>query len=751
MPENTLLQFDGDEARIRFVVDNHTDASTSMTDPETGEDVMFLFAVVTQKSHDGDLKLAKMCAAMERASVHHHTYDAKSGAKYRMTRIGVTRSRLQAYADSTNFVCSFDTAAIGEAAEKASISLSNPDTTEGRSWYPPYEHLCAPFDLRKPKLYMPFAEGTCLQLCRRLVCGSPSFKDPSARGCGFDVDRLERSSEKDSEFVLGMFPLHNHKLKENLEQEWLPLTWPWRLPVNEIRGYLGEEVGFYFGFLGHLTTGFLPLAPVGILATIASVSGQSSGGFERRSMYPEAFFALLATSAYSVVLDSWRYKQNTLAHLWTTFGAASKLPPRPGFNGVVIKSPVDGNLTLDFPKALRDPRSNLSHGMTTTMIVMLVACTASIFIFKAILIQTGASPGMLMVPSLLNSVQITVFGLVYKKLAKAMTDYENHKTVLEHNSELFQKLSLFYFCNNYSTLFYISFGKRFVEGCHDPIYQSDSCGLELSFQVMTVFLVNDFFSRMMNSVVQPYVKGKLKLLKASFDATIDVENMGVIEKEYTLLEKYDPTSELVMDYIELFVQWGFLTLFGSACPMVVAFACVTNFTETRTDGRKLLFDFRRVMPFQVDGIGEPLNVFYYLLWLSVPVNSALIVWCFKAFSFFPADHKVWCFVAVSLFLGMMLVQLDTLIPDVPKKTLIQVQRQDVVYRRVVLEIDDHDEDMALDLDTSMLGRSSSEVKKKKKKIGSSAKEPELAVDGIKVRYKSETLPASQVKLSYISS
>jgi hypothetical protein len=53
---------------------------------------------------------------------------------------------------------------------------------------------------------------------------------------------------------------------------------------------------------------------------------------------------------------------------------------------------------------------------------------------------------------------------------------------------------------------------------------------------------------------------------------------------HRLLALYDPTRELVLDYIELYIQWGYLTLFGSACPVVVALACFTNYLETRTDG-----------------------------------------------------------------------------------------------------------------------------------------------------------------------
>jgi len=32
--------------------------------------------------------------------------------------------------------------------------------------------------------------------------------------------------------------------------------------------------------------------------------------------------------------------------------------------------------------------------------------------------------------------------------------------------------------------------------------------------------------------------------------------MGAIERQFTLLEKYNPTVELVADYIELFIQFG---------------------------------------------------------------------------------------------------------------------------------------------------------------------------------------------------
>ena len=134
-------------------------------------------------------------------------------------------------------------------------------------------------------------------------------------------------------------------------------------------------------------------------------------------MIPEALFALVATAAYSVLLDGWRFKQSGLAHVWGTFGTSTSLPPRAGFTGVVrgtrdtslhpaptlhslslfevcdcsrrfelsspylsyltllthcfclqvIKNPVTGRFELDFPDTLRAPRRRFATFASSTV------------------------------------------------------------------------------------------------------------------------------------------------------------------------------------------------------------------------------------------------------------------------------------------------------------------------------------------------------------------------------------------------
>ena len=99
-----------------------------------------------------------------------------------------------------------------------------------------------------------------------------------------------------------------------------------------------------------------------------------------------------------------------------------------------------------------------------------------------------------------------------------------------------------------------------------------------------VFLANDFMTRMGTSVVKPRIVRYLKTRTAANDTTIDASVMGRIEKEFRFMAPYDPSRELVMDYIELYIQWGYLVMFGAAFPAAIFFAGLTNFTETRTDG-----------------------------------------------------------------------------------------------------------------------------------------------------------------------
>jgi hypothetical protein len=107
--------------------------------------------------------------------------------------------------------------------------------------YHPYAHLSGPFVGKKRHLYSDLSEGDKVKLLKRLATGSALATGPS-KGCGFDLDALSGSEKKEFNMVLGVFPLHNPAALKALEDAWMPMSWPSKLPLDSIADYFGEEV-----------------------------------------------------------------------------------------------------------------------------------------------------------------------------------------------------------------------------------------------------------------------------------------------------------------------------------------------------------------------------------------------------------------------------------------------------------------------------------------------------------------------------
>ncbi len=124
------------------------------------------------------------------------------------------------------------------------------------------------------------------------------------------------------------------------------------------------------------------------------------------------------------------------------------------------------------------------------------------------------------------------------------------------------------------------------------------------------------------------------------------------------------------DYLELFIQFGYVVLFVVAYPMAALWALVNNIAELRVDGFKVIRIFRRPFPARVAHIGAWEPAFRMMCSIAVVSNCALL------YIMFTNDDNQWnrAIICVSLDHILLALQslLSVLIPATPR--WVQVAR-----------------------------------------------------------------------------
>ena len=97
-----------------------------------------------------------------------------------------------------------------------------------------------------------------------------------------------------------------------------------------------------------------------------------------------------------------------------------------------------------------------------------------------------------------------------------------------------------------------------------------------------------------------YVKRIIKCLKHKEEEETDVYTRW--EKDYDLVALSQ--HGLFFEYLELVIQYGFITIFVAALPLAPLFALLNNWVEIRLDAFKFVVVLRRPVAERAGDIGE---------------------------------------------------------------------------------------------------------------------------------------------------
>ncbi|XP_051977070.1 anoctamin-6-like isoform X1 [Xyrauchen texanus] len=268
--------------------------------------------------------------------------------------------------------------------------------------------------------------------------------------------------------------------------------------------------------------------------------------------------------------------------------------------------------------------------------------------------------------SIISFILIMILNNGYEKVAIWITDFELPRTRTEYENSLTLKMFLFQFVNYYSSCFYIAFFKGSLVGYpREPVYwlgayrneecDPGGCLTELTTQ-LSIIMTGKAIWNNIQEVLLPWVKNLI------FRHCTQVGSEKIIprwEQDYQL----QPMGKLCLfyEYLEMVIQFGFVTLFVASFPLAPLLALINNLCEIRVDAWKITTQFRRIVPEKSQDIGAWQPILQGIAILAVATNAAIIAFTsdmiprlvyYWAFSVIPytnsSDHTMQGFINSSL-------------------------------------------------------------------------------------------------------
>uniref|UniRef100_A0A8C2GA40 Anoctamin n=1 Tax=Cyprinus carpio TaxID=7962 RepID=A0A8C2GA40_CYPCA len=363
------------------------------------------------------------------------------------------------------------------------------------------------------------------------------------------------------------------------------------------------------------------------------------------------FFSIFMSLWAVTFLEYWKRTSSILSHRWdcSEFEEIEERP-RPEFTALApmtVRNPVTGAEEPYFPETQR-----LSRTITGNMVIILMIAIVLIFLIAIILYRTilsiiiyrsqnaffifSAGRIASLTGSMLNLLVILLLSRLYTYLAQILTRWEMHRTQTKYENAFILKVFIFQFVNFYSSPVYIAFFKgRFVgyPGNYNTLLgiRNEDCGasgclIELAQELLVIMVGKQVISN-----IQEFVLPKLKtwwhrrkLKPAPSQELIDEPDgqpdLSPWEANYQLLV----CEGLFDEYLEMVLQFGFITIFVAACPLAPFFALINNWVEVRLDAQKFVCEYRRPVVERAQDIGIWLTILKFISYLAVISNAFLI-------------------------------------------------------------------------------------------------------------------------------
>uniref|UniRef100_A0A673GEQ5 Anoctamin n=1 Tax=Sinocyclocheilus rhinocerous TaxID=307959 RepID=A0A673GEQ5_9TELE len=466
---------------------------------------------------------------------------------------------------------------------------------------------------------------------------------------------------------LAAYPLHDVSIHHYtlLYEEWASYSVFYKYqPIGLIRKYFGEKIGLYFAWLGVYTQMLIPASLVGVIVflygcvtvdddipsmeicdqrknitmcplcdrvcsywnlSIACGTARASHLFDNPAT---VFFSIFMALWAAFFMEHWKRRQMRLNYEWDLTGFEDEEPEKE-------------KLTC---------RDRFPAYMTNLIMMLLMIGVTFAIVFGVILyrISTKAALAMSSNPmtrsnvrltvkttaAIINLVVILILDEVYGAVARWLTVLEVPKTDKSFEERLIFKTFILKFVNAFTPIIYIAFFRGRLggrPGSYLYVFESyrmeecahGGCLMELCIQLSITMLGKQLIQNNLFEIGVPKLKKLIRYIKSKRGSFQEEEYEKKLQR-YETDHFLEPFAGLTPEYMEMIIQFGFVTLFVASFPLAPLFALLNNIIEIRLDAKKFVAELRRPDAARGKDIGIWYNILRGVAKVAVIVNAFVI-------------------------------------------------------------------------------------------------------------------------------
>ena len=419
------------------------------------------------------------------------------------------------------------------------------------------------------------------------------------------------------------FPLHISDLGNKINMKMLSL----HTPYNLARSYLGDDVALYFAWTYHYTKFVLIPAIVSLVVfVLAKILPKKNAEL----LY--MFYALGVTVWVQFFIIYWHRTESILKVEWNNdTNEYEKEDKRKEFVGEIKRSIITGKFELRYPYKKKLINYLISSSITFLFILIALLISVISLNLRALIpdnhhkylhmpkyrkyseknniLETGSRASNLIVP--VKNLILTLLGMVFDKVNRILTDFENHKSNSHYNNSYILKKVIFESINYFFDIIYIAFALNDLNETTNTIksllYMNEI--LRIIFETIFPFIKNIIYMGILSDK-----QNDKRLIQGE-----KIDNIEVLKQAgFSEFNSYNEFYPLIQEFC-------FLTLFACCAPLTPILLLLTNSLEIRSDITKICLLTRRPEAIKKKNIGAWKYIIEFIGIMSIFTN---IMFCY---------------------------------------------------------------------------------------------------------------------------